>query len=1232
MFEEIKTIDETLYYRFEDVTKAISSYSRSVFVTMQSCMEYLIKASLIRYNKQYASFQKLSLGNLLNEKLVKSFLEFEYEFSNLNSLYVLNNLGNQYKHSSVDVIQDQDVIQTFQIIYDYINAFLFKHNFPTMTSDYMAIYKKLTTENNQLEHQYNESILEKESIISKLTEEIQTLYKEKNIYIENLEKIDEKKNEKEKAKKEFDSLTLKIETKRSILSNLEEKRRVLVSNLRKSTTEQYELLSLENKKVTTEILDLEYELLSLEEKRNVLNEFTKQDVVTVNENKYKVIIEELQQKITLLELRFNDMNQKAKPYYKESSFESKSKIVEAIRFNNHKQYFGSNYVVSTGFEISNITLANRCQSRYHSLFAVMFNLLNRGRTVKSSKVITSKYTSPKDLDIVYKLEILILSLLKEGILDDGEWHLNVENRYQEYLYLAIEDIFYIVGLLASISKTIFIAPTVCINDNDSNIYVKIEFDTSNFNDRTYIIFSDVTQHQPVPVWIAPKIEYTIDIIHNEATLLELLEMIFGFHEFKPNQMKIIANYLTGRSTIGILPTGGGKSLTYYFSVLLQPKTALIVAPINSLIKDQNDKLRTLFGIDRTANLTGDNHDMYADLTRFKKGEVLFTFASPERAQSKIFRDILVSLSYNKTIGTVVLDEVHCLSEWGHDFRIPYLMLSETLNSYCEGTSYLGLTATASVNVVKDLLVELRIKDKKDIIFSENLKRTNLSFCIKSFSNLISMKDGLKNFVISNYQTGNIYDVSPNGAKTNAAIIFTKTVKGKDLGVVPLYNSLSFALPEIVGQYYGDFKDQQDGFMNNEISLLVATKAFGMGVDKPNIRFTIHYGMPSSREAFYQEAGRAGRDDASATCFLYTYENDILVEKRIDRVLNLQTQVPEIIELQSELSWKSDISTNLFFLTENLEEPQEEAVATIEMYNYFVTTNSKVCRLQILDNEKNKKEKILYILHKVGIVYNWYVEYQGRQTYLCVEVNSDFRDIEHIVETTISYLKPYAPNPSIISEIYKVKKIEQLANLIFIVRGWYHDTFIRARREQLANMYSFVKKYKNQDSSKEIQEELDMFFNIKDLIGENEEGFDFTFSNNTFPEVVKYAFSISEDKLFRTQIAMEQILESVVNTKVDIFTSLVVLRLGLFIADRNGKERFEYGLKNMGHEDFIMLFDTLMKYYPLLSETDKYSIIESLSTISSDIVYKISELIDHDDVSRAIICSCVNDKLSEMWRN
>jgi ATP-dependent DNA helicase RecQ len=320
---------------------------------------------------------------------------------------------------------------------------------------------------------------------------------------------------------------------------------------------------------------------------------------------------------------------------------------------------------------------------------------------------------------------------------------------------------------------------------------------------------------------------------------------FGLSEFRPGQEDVIRSIVEGHDTIAVMPTGAGKSLCYQLPALHLPGTTIVVSPLISLMKDQSDKLTELGVSARQINSTIPDADVTASIEQIRKGEVDFVFTTPERLEDTAFVEVLRRIK----IDLFVVDEAHCVSEWGHDFRPAFLGLGAAVRAL-RNPPVLALTATAKGDVIDDIVRQLGLANPRQ--FNLGVYRENLHYAVHHTASEVAKQQRL---------------VATLRAQEGAGIVYVATVKHCDAVARVLEAEGVVAAP-----YHGRLgakarHETQDRFMADELKSIVATNAFGMGIDKPDIRFVIHYDMPGSIEAYYQESGRAGRDGHPAECVL-----------------------------------------------------------------------------------------------------------------------------------------------------------------------------------------------------------------------------------------------------------------------------------------------------------------------------------------------------------------------------
>lgn len=340
-------------------------------------------------------------------------------------------------------------------------------------------------------------------------------------------------------------------------------------------------------------------------------------------------------------------------------------------------------------------------------------------------------------------------------------------------------------------------------------------------------------------------------------LMDALREHFGFDSFKGNQEKIINSILSGKDTFVIMPTGGGKSLCYQLPALMSPGCALIVSPLIALMKNQVDLVRGYSSKDNVAHFLNSTlskaqiKKVRADLTA---GKTKLLYVAPETLTKQENLDFFKELE----ISFIAVDEAHCISEWGHDFRPEYRRLKEMIDQISDNLPIIALTATATPKVQSDIVKNLALN--KASIFISSFNRPNLYYEIRAKRKKDqTIKDIVKFIHLHKGKSGIIYTLNRKTTEELADMLVANGVKA-----VAYHAGLD---PTTRAQ-------RQDMFLHEDTEVIVATIAFGMGIDKPDVRFVIHYNIPKSLENYYQETGRAGRDGLEGHCICYYSHKDV----------------------------------------------------------------------------------------------------------------------------------------------------------------------------------------------------------------------------------------------------------------------------------------------------------------------------------------------------------------------
>lgn len=878
---------------------------------------------------------------------------------------------------------------------------------------------------------------------------------------------------------------------------------------------------------------------------------------------------------------------------------------------------------------------------------------------------------------IIRFQLLILELLEKGQLNfDKDWNFEIlERDIKDFARLAIDDILIWFENIFKLHKIKFNKPQISIQTTTSNEFrsnesLKVDFSlakryTDEFqtnpdvifvrtdyldeylyfkkgDSRDKLVFSRFEPYDYFKISSTEPIKYKLKFggkNSDEQPLRFLLWNIFLQNDssleyeslkFREGQLPIIANALSRNDTIGLLPTGSGKSVCYQLSAILQPAISFVVCPIKSLMYDQKADLDSAY-FTRVNHITSDDdgEDKEQIQKQFGLGKYFFIFISPERFQLKTFRQYFSSVNQEFNIAYAVIDEVHCLSEWGHDFRTSYLNLSNTIQRLCSNFNFLGLTATASINVLKDIQIEFGIK-QENVKTPVDYTRKELEFIVLDDENdkpkaINSKLDELKD---------SIEALQVKGSDTKCGIIFTPTVNGRN-GCYPLSQRLSEHFGTEIRFYSGSVpkidrqpimsetqfdeykKTVQSEFKKNKFSLLTATKAFGMGVNKGNIHYTFHYGIPGSMESLYQEAGRAGRDktkfqENKAQCFVLLSKSDNA--DTLNLIWDRSTTLSQINELQKKIN--GDINTNLFLFSLGLDVIKDEFEVIKKLHTTYSNPNQQNVRVEgsVIGCNKARTEKAIYRLNQLGVIEDWTISnFFGGGTFEVDFANFSNQTIqESLLNTIRKYDSEFSLEAVLADEKYSLyKKIlnapesySETDKHILILLQWSYDNFAYNRRQSLKNIYENCCDFADgQITSAEFKVRLENYFKFSQSsyvlqhISENPRDFVrwfevfYQIDKNTVTD--KFITSRQQESL---RDNLSRFLESYMqNTGLDLISGFLRLLLDDY-DNADGRNRLESSLEQISHfdqQDIDFILEQILKIGKELSTKNKNLLAESL---------------------------------------
>lgn len=815
-----------------------------------------------------------------------------------------------------------------------------------------------------------------------------------------------------------------------------------------------------------------------------------------------------------------------------------------------------------GFVVQGLNVAKECNVKYESFFAVIFNYLQRNSTIDEKtdkpnyiKQYEKRLTFEIDYRRIYRLMLIILLLVKNNYSKDGvvSFTFDGDNEEIKIAFLCLNNYLALLCRLAGENDIIKLK-------YQSNTNLNITF--KNSSGEIKIIDYKGKKRNRI-IWNARKIIYRITD-QSKEDLEYILKEISQYHTFNAGQFEALKVMLSEQAhTVCIMPTGSGKSLIFYICSLLQPGVTFVISPTELLITDQIENLKKYHYIDDVKHLKYGGDDDFKNFIPTNK----IYYLTPETFQNRDLLKEFILMNSDKKIANLVLDEVHCISNWSHDFRPEYLMLSTYLNNYLDRTFYKCFTATANYSVIKDIKNQLQIRDDRNIISPIKLEKNNIKF------NFISCES------ISEMIETSIQFLKKNLIKGQKTLIFTKS---DDVSKM-LHESLDDIKYEAAVYKKSDTTAYRT-FADGKCKILIASDELGIGINLSDVHNVLHFGLPISKGEFVQEIGRAGRNGESASSLVVYLKCN--AKNVNERLLHRNTETSEIIKLIQQMQIQNDYVDTYRKIIGNIESQDEFMMLLYNIYNVVKPINNYEEIEFELDNI-DKTKKCLFILFAIGYVNNWSfcdIDYKKRTIKMLIAVKKDNQTLDRIKETTRNYLYLLGGNKKSISLVGDASSVDEILDIYV---DWYYNHFIYHHKEQFLDMLSFFESYKSDEKSanfsKEINNRLASYFSLSMLKISQDEAKYINLSYKNISETIIAGVD------YNTVSNIQRINQDSNNVKLDYFLFVY----SLVCDDEYDVSRLERILSSIDSDVYYDFIESLSMIYEKISIGYRLSLFKDM---------------------------------------
>lgn len=886
------------------------------------------------------------------------------------------------------------------------------------------------------------------------------------------------------------------------------------------------------------------------------------------------------------------------------------KIIAEIEWPSQEQF--KSYIAcgvgkqDFGFIVSGIKETELCSHPMASIYAVVFAYLQRALDAKPGNYIREHEKRTRfsvNYANVYRLQILLLFLIKNNYSYESLLEVAYEGDKIE-LDVAVGNINYYARLFCRLANIPY-DDIVLVPNSNSQCRISL----SELPGCVYVKNCAQRESTHRAMWYAKNIKYDISN-ENKDVLIMLLEEAFGYNKFNDGQYEALQKILNDddRHCICIMPTGAGKSLIFYFLALLRACPTFVICPTDLLIRDQLANLKKQHNFDDVIHLQPNM--AYSDFIPENK----LIYLTPLTFINHQLMRKLVTLNYHEFMGNVILDEVHCISNWSHDFRPEYLMVSFNLREFVDKTGYRCFTATANYTVVRDIQTQLGV-NPNDIISYVSLKKGNHHF---DFIDCSSQDE------ICHTSANKIAEFLKYAKHTNRkALVFTKN------------EAASRALQKEINEDYRDYADiyRSDNevsymdFAEGKYNVLIADSDLGIGINLPDVTDTIHLGLPISKSQFVQEIGRAGRKQDDANSVVAFMDKDAyLAEERV--FLHRNTPIEKIIALSAQKIKQHDMVDAFEKIFNGIEEQSSYNSNIIKLYTK-IQPIQEGCEVQLLTKPEEpytkqveKYMRYLYVLYRIGYIYGWYIvkndEKENTVTFYIdpLSKNKKKPSINEINETTASYLHKMGDYKKVIGDIKNSKTIE---NTIHLYVDWHYHQFLYHHREQLLEMLDFLETYKNKDE-KDVLDALSNYFSLSliDIQQDSKKAVMLTIKDIT-SLIVGGVDGRMLDSIRKSN-------ENEYSAKLDY----LLFGYNLFALKNADISRLDRVIEQLTEIEFNELLEQIGVFYEASVDMDKLRVLHALCNRAKlkQVIDAVYSKVEKDTVFCGIMALCAMNKMGE----